>query len=42
MQKVAIVTGSSRGIGKEIALKLSAEGFAIVINYLSNKNNPAS
>lgn len=37
MQKVAIVTGSSRGIGKEIALKLSAEGFAIVINYLSNK-----
>ncbi len=38
MQKVAIVTGSSRGIGKEIALKLSAEGFAIVINYLSNKS----
>ena len=30
--KVAIVTGSSRGIGKEIALRLAKEGMKIVIN----------
>jgi 3-oxoacyl-[acyl-carrier protein] reductase len=32
----AIVTGASRGIGKAIALKLAAEGAAVVINYNSN------
>ncbi|MGA9491724.1 MAG: SDR family NAD(P)-dependent oxidoreductase, partial [Mycobacterium sp.] len=32
--KVAIVTGSGRGIGREIALKLASEGAAIVINDL--------
>ncbi|WP_027340534.1 3-oxoacyl-[acyl-carrier-protein] reductase [Halonatronum saccharophilum] len=31
--KVAIVTGSSRGIGKEVALKLSKEGAKLIINY---------
>ncbi|TDX52096.1 3-oxoacyl-[acyl-carrier-protein] reductase [Orenia marismortui] len=31
--KVALVTGSSRGIGKAIALKLAQEGAKIVINY---------
>ena len=31
--KVAIVTGSSRGIGKAIALKLAKDGAAVVINY---------
>jgi 3-oxoacyl-[acyl-carrier protein] reductase len=31
--KVAVVTGSSRGIGKAIALKLAKEGATIVINY---------
>jgi len=30
--KVAIVTGSSRGIGKVIALELAKNGFNIVIN----------
>lgn len=32
--KVAIVTGSGRGIGREIALKLAADGAALVINDL--------
>ncbi len=32
--KVAIVSGSGRGIGREIALKLSREGAALVINDL--------
>lgn len=32
----ALVTGSSRGIGKEIALKLAQAGFHIIINYRSN------
>jgi 3-oxoacyl-[acyl-carrier protein] reductase len=31
--KVAIVTGSSRGIGKEIAIKLAQEGAKVIINY---------
>ncbi len=31
--KVAIVTGSSRGIGAAIARRLSTDGFAVVVNY---------
>ncbi|CAN1271699.1 NADPH-dependent aldehyde reductase-like protein, chloroplastic [Linum perenne] len=36
--KVAIVTGSSRGIGKSIALHLGSLGARIVVNYSSNKD----
>ena len=36
--KVALVTGSSRGIGKAIALKLAAEGAFVVINYNGSKD----
>ena len=32
--KVALVSGSGRGIGREIALKLAAEGARVVINDL--------
>ncbi|MBE9190331.1 3-oxoacyl-[acyl-carrier-protein] reductase [Gloeocapsopsis crepidinum LEGE 06123] len=34
--KVAIVTGASRGIGKAIALSLASEGANIVVNYASS------
>lgn len=32
-KKVAVVTGASRGIGKEIALELARQGAFVVINY---------
>ncbi|WP_226505405.1 SDR family oxidoreductase [Pseudomonas sp. MWU16-30317] len=35
-QKVAIVTGASRGIGAVIAERLAGEGLAVVINYASS------
>ena len=31
-QKVAVITGSSRGIGKGIAEQLGKDGYAMVIN----------
>lgn len=31
--KVAVVTGGSRGIGRAVALELSARGAAVVVNY---------
>lgn len=36
-QKVALVTGGSRGIGKAIALRLAKEGSFVVVNYAKNK-----
>ncbi|OPJ57535.1 elongation factor P 5-aminopentanone reductase [Clostridium oryzae] len=35
--KVAIITGSSRGIGRAIALNLSKNGASVVINYSSDE-----
>lgn len=35
--KVAVVTGSSKGIGSEIAIRLAKEGVKVVINYNSDK-----
>ncbi|BES71440.1 SDR family oxidoreductase [Marinobacter nanhaiticus D15-8W] len=36
-QKVAIVTGSSRGIGRATAERLASDGFAVVVNYAGNE-----
>lgn len=33
MNKVALVTGASRGIGRQIAIDLSKAGYEIIINY---------
>jgi 3-oxoacyl-[acyl-carrier protein] reductase len=35
--KVALVTGSSRGVGKAVALGFAANGADVVINYTSNQ-----
>ena len=38
MKKVALVTGSSRGIGAAVAAALSREGWAVCINYIERRD----
>ena len=37
MKQTALVTGSSRGIGRAIAVELAREGWAVCVNYLEHR-----
>lgn len=40
--RVAVVTGSSRGIGRAIALRLVRDGYIVVVNYRTDESAAAS
>ena len=40
--KVVCITGGSRGIGKEVAIKYAENGYDVVINYVSDRTDVES
>ena len=36
MNKIALISGGSRGIGKAISIQLASEGYHVIVNYLKN------
>jgi 3-oxoacyl-[acyl-carrier protein] reductase len=36
---VALITGGTRGFGKELALRLSEQGYSVVVNYVSSEES---
>lgn len=39
MNKLALITGGTRGIGKQIALTFAKEGYNIAINYRTENDD---
>ena len=40
--KVAVITGSSRGVGRAVALRLARQGCRIVLNFRSSREEAES
>ncbi|MEV1177591.1 SDR family NAD(P)-dependent oxidoreductase, partial [Nonomuraea sp. NPDC049784] len=40
--RVAVVTGGSRGIGREVAKRLASDGFSVVVGYAGNAEEAAA